>query len=108
MGPSRRRPGKRPGDPGEALRLVDDPTERLGVPAPAPRTSVHVAPADHLTLLHTGDRSARTIDDGGGPPALGPDQVLVLVVVRVRVRVLVRDGYAGHTRQPRRPPLPTR
>ena len=32
---SGRRPGKQPGDPGTALRLVDDPTERIGIPAPA-------------------------------------------------------------------------
>jgi transposase len=32
---SGRKPGKQPGDPGTALRLVDDPTERITVPAPA-------------------------------------------------------------------------
>jgi len=32
---SGRKPGKQPGDPGTALRLVDDPTERIGIPAPA-------------------------------------------------------------------------
>jgi transposase len=32
---SGRRPGKQPGDPGTALRLVEDPTERIGIPAPA-------------------------------------------------------------------------
>jgi transposase len=32
---SGRKPGKQPGDPGKALRLVDDPTERIGIPAPA-------------------------------------------------------------------------
>jgi transposase len=32
---SGRRPGKQPGDPGTALRLVDDPDERIGIPAPA-------------------------------------------------------------------------
>jgi transposase len=46
---------------------------------------VHVACTDHLTLMHTGDRSAATIDAGGVLPELGPDQVLV------------RDGYAGYT-----------
>jgi transposase len=29
------KPGKQPGDPGTALRLVDDPTERIPIPAPA-------------------------------------------------------------------------
>ncbi len=46
---------------------------------------VHVACTDHLTLLHTGDRSAATIDAGGVLPALDAQQVLV------------RDGYAGYT-----------
>ncbi len=46
---------------------------------------VHVACTDHLTLMHTGDRSAKTIDDGGVLPALGAGQVLV------------RDGYVGYT-----------
>lgn len=32
---SGRRPGKQPGDPGKALRLVDDPDERISIPAPA-------------------------------------------------------------------------
>ena len=32
---SGRRPGKQPGDPGTALRLVEDPDERIGIPAPA-------------------------------------------------------------------------
>jgi transposase len=32
---SGRRPGKQPGAPGTALRLVDDPTETIGIPAPA-------------------------------------------------------------------------
>jgi transposase len=35
--------------------------------------------------MHTGDRSAKTIDDGGVLPALGPAQVLI------------RDGYVGYT-----------
>jgi transposase len=30
-----RKPGKQPGAPGTALRLVDDPDERIGIPAPA-------------------------------------------------------------------------
>lgn len=46
---------------------------------------VHVACTDHLTLMHTGDRSAKTIDAGGVLPALGAGQVLV------------RDGYVGYT-----------
>jgi transposase len=46
---------------------------------------VHVACTEHLTLLHTGDRSAATIDAGAVLPALGAGQVLV------------RDGYAGYT-----------
>lgn len=32
---SGRRPGKQPGDPGTALRLVEDPDERIAIPAPA-------------------------------------------------------------------------
>jgi transposase len=31
---SGRKPGRQPGDPGTALRLVDDPNERIGIPAP--------------------------------------------------------------------------
>jgi transposase len=34
-GRSGRKPGKQPGDPGTALRLVDDPDERITIPAPA-------------------------------------------------------------------------
>jgi transposase len=45
---------------------------------------VHVACTDHLTLMHTGDRSAETIDAGGVLTELGAGQVLV------------RDGYAGY------------
>jgi transposase len=48
-------------------------------------TYVHVACTEHLTLMHTGDRSAKTIDAGGVLPALGAGQVLV------------RDGYIGYT-----------
>jgi len=47
-------------------------------------TYVHVACTDHLTLMHTGDRSADTIDAGGVLTELGAGQVLV------------RDGYAGY------------
>jgi transposase len=32
---SGRKPGKQPGDPGTALRLVEDPDERIPIPAPA-------------------------------------------------------------------------
>jgi transposase len=32
---SGRRPGKQPRDPGTAMRLVDDPDERIPIPAPA-------------------------------------------------------------------------
>jgi transposase len=46
---------------------------------------VHVACTDHLTLMHTGDRSAATIDAGGVLTRLGAGQVLV------------RDGYSGYT-----------
>lgn len=46
---------------------------------------VHVACTDHLTLMHTGNRSAAAIDAGGVLTALGAGQVLV------------RDGYAGYT-----------
>jgi transposase len=46
---------------------------------------VHVACTEHLTLMHTGDRSAKTIDDGGVLTELSLWQVLV------------RDGYAGYT-----------
>jgi transposase len=48
-------------------------------------TYVHVACTEHLTLMHTGDRSAATIDDGGVLPELSARQVLV------------RDGYVGYT-----------
>ncbi len=43
---------------------------------------VHVACTEYLTLCHTGDRSAATIDAGGVLPAF--------------TGVLVRDGYAGY------------
>jgi transposase len=46
---------------------------------------VHVACTEHLTLMHTGDRSAATIDAGDVLPALGAGQVLV------------RDGYIGYS-----------
>ena len=46
---------------------------------------VHVACTEHLTVMHTGDRSAATIDAGGVLTDLGAGQVLV------------RDGYAGYT-----------
>ena len=45
---------------------------------------VHVACTDHLTLMHTGNRSAEAIDAGGVLTELGAGQVLV------------RDGYAGY------------
>ena len=48
-------------------------------------TYLHVACTEHLALMHSGDRSAATIDAGGVLPELGADQVLV------------RDGYAGYT-----------
>jgi transposase len=44
---------------------------------------LHVASTSHLTLMHTGDRSAATIDAGDVLPHL--------------TGVLVRDGYAGYT-----------
>jgi len=44
---------------------------------------LHVAATEHLTLMHTGDRSAATIDAGDVLPHLSG--------------VLVRDGYAGYT-----------
>jgi len=43
---------------------------------------VHAAVTEHLTALHTGDRSAKTIDAGDVLPHL--------------TGVLVRDGYAGY------------
>lgn len=46
-------------------------------------TFLHVASTKHLTLMHTGDRSAATIDAGDVLPHLSG--------------VLVRDGYAGYT-----------
>lgn len=46
-------------------------------------TFLHVASTAHLTLMHTGDRSAQTIDAGDVLPHLSG--------------VLVRDGYAGYT-----------
>jgi transposase len=47
---------------------------------------VHVACTDHLTLLHTGNRSADAIDAGGVLPEL----------CTANGQVLVRDGYAGY------------
>lgn len=44
---------------------------------------LHVASTAHLTLMHTGDRSAHAIDAGDVLPHLSG--------------VLVRDGYAGYT-----------
>lgn len=44
---------------------------------------LHVASTAHLTLMHTGDRSAAAIDAGDVLPHLSG--------------VLVRDGYAGYT-----------
>lgn len=44
---------------------------------------LHVAATGHLTVMHTGDRSAATIDAGDVLPHLSG--------------VLVRDGYAGYT-----------
>ncbi|MFD4764693.1 IS66 family transposase, partial [Streptomyces sp. NPDC058439] len=44
---------------------------------------LHVASTEYLTALHTGDRSAATIDAGDVLPHLSG--------------VLVRDGYAGYT-----------
>ena len=46
---------------------------------------VRVACTAHLTLMHTGARSAATIDKGGVLPELNARQVLV------------RDGYVGYT-----------
>jgi transposase len=46
-------------------------------------TYVHVACTDHLTLMHTGNRSGEAIDAGG--------------VLTQLSGVLVRDGYAGYT-----------
>lgn len=53
-------------------------------PARANRTTryVHVACTQHLTLLHTGSRSAADIDAGGVLPGYAG--------------VVVRDGYAGY------------
>ncbi len=47
---------------------------------------VHVACTEYLTLLHVGDRSAKTIDAGGVLPEF--------------TGVLVRDGYAGYAHLP--------
>lgn len=47
---------------------------------------VHVACTEYLTLLHVGDRSAKTIDAGGVLPEF--------------TGVLVRDGYAGYAHIP--------
>jgi transposase len=47
---------------------------------------VHVACTEYLTLMHVGDRSARTIDAGRVLPAF--------------TGVLVRDGYAGYAHLP--------
>ncbi|MET8129244.1 transposase [Streptomyces sp. NPDC005231] len=51
--------------------------------AAAKTAFLHVASTGHLTLMHTGDRSAATIDAGDVLPHLSG--------------VLVRDGYAGYT-----------
>jgi len=50
-------------------------------------TYVHVACTEHLTLLHTGSRSADTIDAGG----------VLTELSATKGQVLVRDGYAGYT-----------
>jgi transposase len=47
---------------------------------------VHVACTEYLTVLHVGDRSAKTIDAGGVLPAF--------------TGILVRDGYAGYAHLP--------
>jgi transposase len=47
---------------------------------------LHVATTECLTLMHAGDRSGRTIDDGGVLPELSAEAG----------QVLVRDGYAGY------------
>lgn len=47
---------------------------------------VHVACTEYLTLMHVGDRSATTIDNGG--------------VLTEYTGVLVRDGYAGSIHLP--------
>jgi transposase len=47
---------------------------------------VHVACTEYLTLMHVGDRSAKTIDAGGVLPGF--------------TGVLVRDGYAGYAHLP--------
>lgn len=47
---------------------------------------VHVACTEYLTLMHTGDRSGKTIDAGGVLPEY--------------TGVLVRDGYAGYIHLP--------
>jgi transposase len=47
---------------------------------------VHVACTQYLTLLHVGDRSAKSIDAGGVLPAF--------------TGVLVRDGYVGYAHLP--------
>lgn len=51
--------------------------------AQAKTAFLHVASTAHLTLMHTGDRSAAAIDAGGVLPRLSG--------------VLVRDGYAGYS-----------
>jgi hypothetical protein len=101
---SGRRPRMQPGDPGTALRLGQDPDERVGVPAPVAcrcGTSLaeepvvgHHVPVHRATVgvmelvgmrVSTGDRSAATIDAGGVLPKLGAYQVPA------------GDGYARHT-----------
>lgn len=84
---------------GRAARLLEDtflPAVRAllaGAPvvhadetfarAQSQTTFLHVASTQHLTLMHTGSRSAATIDAGDVLPHL--------------TGVLVRDGYAGYT-----------
>lgn len=48
---------------------------------------LHVATTEYLTLMHAGDRSAATIDDGG----------VLTELSATAGQVLVRDGYAGYT-----------
>jgi transposase len=61
-----------------ALHVDETPARVAGKPH-----YVHVACTRYLTLMHTGDRSAQTIDAGGVLPGYAG--------------IIVRDGYGGYT-----------
>jgi transposase len=60
---SGRKPGKQPGDPGTTLRQVDDPAERITIPAPAACTGC----AASLVEVPVGEVRRRQVFDVPGP-----------------------------------------